>query len=151
MIARAFVAACMIGLGLPASAGLARAQVPPIEKPFVEHRVVFQISDNAEAKQHMVLNNVENVMKAFGPDKVAVEVVAFGPGLDLLNESNPDAEHIRSLSKQGVRFDACQNTIDTWERNNGKPYPLLAVAQRVPAGVAKIIFLVEQGYINIRP
>lgn len=132
-------------------AGTARAQLPPDEKPFAEHHVVFQISDDTEAKEHQVLNNVENIMKVFGPDKISVEVVAFGPGLDLLKLGNQNGDHIGSLVKQGVRFDACQNTIDTWERNNGKPYPLSPLARRVPSGVAQIVYLAEHGYTNIRP
>jgi intracellular sulfur oxidation DsrE/DsrF family protein len=138
-------------LSVTAVYGIAHAQVAPIDRPFVEHHVVLQLSDNADAKQHMILNNVENLLKALGPDKVSVEVVAFGPGLELLNEANPLAEHIRSLTQQGVRFDACQNTIDTWERNNSKPFPLLPAAQRVPSGVTQILYLVEHGYTNIRP
>jgi intracellular sulfur oxidation DsrE/DsrF family protein len=151
MTIRRFASAIFIVLGLMAAQTTAQAQVPPIEKPFAEHHVVFQLSDDSEAKQQQVLNNVENVMKAYGPDKVAIEVVAFGPGLALLRDDNPKAEHLRSLITQGIRFDACQNTIDTWERNNGKPYPLNPMAQRVPAGVVQIMFLVERGYVNIRP
>ena len=141
----------LIGLAFLGSPITLRAQVPPIEKPFVEHRVVFQLSDATEAKQRQVLNNVENVMKAYGPDKVSIEVVSFGPGLDLLRADNTNAEHIRSLTTQGVRFDACQNTIDTWERDNGQAFPLMSSAQRVPAGVVQIIYLSEHGYTTIRP
>ena len=133
------------------AASMAQAQVPPVEKPFTEHRVVFQLSDDSEGKEHQVLNNVENIMKAFGPDSVTVEVVTFGPGLDLLKQGNANAPHIADLVKQGVRFDACQNTIDTWERANAKPYPLSPMAQRVPSGVAQIVYLSEHGYTNIRP
>jgi len=143
--------ALFVGLALLGSQVAARAQVPPIEKPFAEHRVVFQLSDATEAKQKQVLNNVENVMKAYGADKVAIEVVAFGPGIDLLRDDNANASHIRSLATQGVRFDACQNTIDTWERDNGHAFPLLPSAQRVPAGVVQIVYLSERGFVNIRP
>ncbi len=148
---RGLARAVAICVGLLFQPGLALAQVAPDEKPFVEHRVVFQLSDDSEGKQRQVLNNIENVMKAFGADKVSVEVVAFGPGLELLREGNPNAEHIRSLATQGVRFDACQNTIDTWERNNERAYPLMSLAKRVPSGVAQIVYLSERGYTNIRP
>jgi intracellular sulfur oxidation DsrE/DsrF family protein len=128
-----------------------RAQILPAERPFVEHRLVLQISDDSEAKQHLLLNNAENVMKMFGPDKVAIEVVAFGPGIGLLRADNPNAGHIRSLVMQGVRFDACQNTIDAIERTTGTPFPLNPQAERVPSGLAQIITLVEHGYTLVRP
>ncbi len=139
------VAASMCG------ASVVRAQILPDERPFVEHRLVLQLSDDSEGKQHQVLNNAENVMKVFGPDKVAIEVVTFGPGIVLLRDDNPNAEHIRSLKVQGVVFDVCQNTIDTWEKNNGKPFPISAQARRVPSGVAQIMTLAEHGYTPVRP
>jgi intracellular sulfur oxidation DsrE/DsrF family protein len=148
---RAFAFAALVAMGPPMLPVSARAQVAPIEKAFVEHRVVFQLSDATESKQRQVLNNVENVMKFYGPDKVVVEVVAFGPGIDLLRDDNAVAEHMRSLTVQGVRFDACQNTIDNWERDNGRSFPLISLAQRVPAGVVQIIYLTERGFTNIRP
>ena len=51
-------------------ASVARAQILQDERPFIEHRLVLQLSDDSEGKQHQVLNNAENVMKVFGPDKV---------------------------------------------------------------------------------
>ena len=132
-------------------ASAVQAQILPEERPFIEHRLVLQLSDDSEGKQHQVLNNAENVMKVFGPDKVAIEVVTFGPGITMLQEGNSNAEHIRSLKVQGVVFDVCQNTIDTWEKNNGKPFPISAQARRVPSGVAQIMTLVEHGYTPVRP
>ena len=77
--------------------------------------------------------------------------VRIGPGITMLQEGNSNAEHIRSLKVQGVVFDVCQNTIDTWEKNNGKPFPISAQARRVPSGVAQIMTLVEHGYTPVRP
>ena len=52
-------------------------------------------------------------MKFYDPDKVAIEVVAFGPGIDLLRPDNPNRKLVESLVAQGVRFDICLNTVDT--------------------------------------
>ena len=143
-----------LGLLLPVHAG---AQAPvreigmPDEGAFVEHRLTLQISDAGEAKQSAVLNVAFNVLKSIGPDKVAIDVVAFGPGIDLLRDGNPNAARIRSLVAQGVRFDACMNTVETIERDTGKPYPLTAEAQKVEAGVVRIMTLAEHGYTTVRP
>ena len=143
-----------LGLLLPVHAG---AQAPvreigmPDEGAFVEHRLTLQISDAGEAKQSAVLNVAFNVLKSIGPDKVAIDVVAFGPGIDLLRDGNPNASRIRSLAAQGVRFDACMNTVETIERDTGKPYPLTAEAQKVEAGIVRIITLAEHGYTTVRP
>lgn len=123
----------------------------PEESAFVEHRLTLQISDATEAKQTAVLNVAFNVLKVFGPDKVAIEVVAFGAGIDLLHDGNANGARIRSLVAQGVRFDACMNTVETIERDTGKPYPLHLDARRVVAGVVQIMTLAEHGYTTVRP
>ncbi len=141
-------------LTLPATV---QAQAPqrnigmPDEPAFVEHRLTLQLSDAGEAKQAIVLSVAANVLKAYGPDKVAIDVVAFGPGIDLLHEGNPNAGKVRSLVAQGVRFDACMNTVETIERETGKPYGIVPEARRVGAGVVQIIILAEHGYTTIRP
>ncbi len=133
----------------------ARAQAPSVgmanESAFVEHRLTLQLSDAGDAKQTQVLNVAFNILKVYGPDTVAIEVVAFGPGIDLLRVDNSNAERIRSLITQGVRFDACMNTIATIERKTGKPFPLNSQAIRVPSGAAHIMTLSEHGYVTIRP
>ncbi len=121
------------------------------EAAFVEHRLALQLSDADEAKQAIVLSNAFNLLKVYGPDKLALEVVAFGPGIALLRDGNPNAARIRSLVTQGVRFDACMNTVETIERETGKPYPLSPEARKVEAGVAQLLTLSEHGYTLVRP
>lgn len=137
-------------LAQPAPAQPKPAGVPG-ENAFIEHRLALQISDAAPEKQTLLLNNAFNVLTAYGPDKVAIEVVAYGPGLGLLAEGNPNAARIRSLASQGVVFDACENTLEAIEKRTGKPYPLLPEARKVPAGVVQLITLHERGYTIIRP
>src|SRR5690349_5808323 len=94
------------------------------ERPFVEHRLVLQLSDAAPEKQSLVLSIAFNVLKAYGPDRVAVEVVAFGPGIALLRQDSPNRHLVESLMAQDVVFDVCMNSVETAERNAGEPYPV---------------------------
>ena len=81
-------------------------------KPFAEKKVVLQISDSDPFKQTLVLNVASNLVKGYGPDKVDVEIVAFGPGLRLMFDENHNKGRINSLvDNGGVRFTACGNTI----------------------------------------
>jgi hypothetical protein len=50
---------------------------------------VLQLSDNDARKQGLVISVANNLMKFYDPDKVAVEIVAFGPGIELLKPDNP--------------------------------------------------------------
>src|SRR5580693_10277789 len=120
-IVRAFGNAAMAALMLAMLPSAARAQPAPLpDKPFAEHRVVLQLSDNDPKKQGLVISVAYNLLKAYDPDKVAIEVVTFGPGVDLLRTDNVNRKRVESLVAQGVRFDVCLNTVDTVERETGK-------------------------------
>ena len=147
-IIRTIAAALLIAAAAPA----ARAQQAPLQdKPFAEHKIVLQLSDNDPRKQGLVLSVASNLMKFYDPDKVAIEIVTFGPGIDLLRPENPNRKMVESLAVQGARFDICLNTVDTLEREAGKRPEFIAAATPVQVGVAQILFLTENGYTLVRP
>jgi uncharacterized protein len=129
----------------------AAAQDPPLlNKPFAEHHLVMQLSDNAPDKQLLVLSVAYNLLKAYDPDKIAIEVVAFGPGIDLLRAQSANRARVDSLVSQGVQFDICMNTVDTLERE-GKHVDINPKAVKVQVGVGRILQLTEKGYTLVRP
>ena len=129
-----------------------RAQPAPLpDKPFAEHRIVLQLSDNDPKKEGLVLSVANNLIKAYDPDKIAVEVVAFGLGIDLLRVENANRTRVESLIAQGVKFDVCQNTLDTIERETGKRPAIIPKAIPVQVGVGQILSLTENGYTLVRP
>jgi intracellular sulfur oxidation DsrE/DsrF family protein len=131
---------------------VARAEQAPLpEKPFAEHRIVLQLSDNDPKKQSLVISVAYNLLKFYDPDKVAIEVVAFGPGIELLRPENANRKLVESLVAQGVRFDVCLNTVDTIERETGKRPEFISVATPVQVGVGQILALTENGYTLVRP
>ena len=129
-----------------------RAQPAPLpDKPFAEHRIVLQLSDNDPKKEGLVLSVANNLIKAYDPDKIAVEVVAFGLGIDLLRVENANRARVESLIAQGVKFDVCLNTLDTIERETGKRPAVIPKAIPVQVGVGQILSLTENGYTLVRP
>ncbi|MCK1738581.1 hypothetical protein IVA79_32600 [Bradyrhizobium sp. 138] len=132
---------------LPASA----QQVPLQDKPFAEHKIVLQLSDGDARKQALVLSVANNLLKAYDPDKIAIEVVVFGPGIDLLLSGSERRKQVESLIAQGVRFDICLNTVDTIERETGKRPEFIQAATPVQVGVGQILLLSENGYTVVRP
>ena len=121
------------------------------DKPFAEQKVVLQISDADPTKQTLVLNVASNLIKAYGPDKVDIEIVAFGPGLRLMFDDNHNKGRISGLSDNGVRFAACANTLKKVSKNLGRTPALNSHSTQVPAGVVRIVDLVDQGYILVKP
>ena len=128
----------------------AAAQSPLPDKPFADQHLVLQLSDRAPDKQALVISVAYNLLKAFGPDKIAIEVVAFGPGIDLLRAESRNRARVDSLIAQGVRFDICMNTVDTLERE-GKHVDINPKAVKVQVGVEQILQLTEKGYTLVRP
>ena len=121
------------------------------DKPFAEHKVVLQISDNDPSKQTLVLNVASNLLKAYGTDKVDVEIVAFGPGVRLMFDDNVNKGRIGGLSDSGVRFAACGNTLKKMTKALGNEPTLNPKAVKVGAGVVRILDLTGQGYTLVKP
>jgi intracellular sulfur oxidation DsrE/DsrF family protein len=121
------------------------------EKAFAEHKFVLQISDMDPFKQTLVLNVANNILKAYGTDQVDVEIVAFGPGLRLLFEDNANAGRIDGLAQSGVRFFACQNTINNMSNTLGRPVKVNSHASSGKGGIVRIKELVDQGYMLAKP
>ena len=126
-------------------------QAPLQDKPFAEHKVVLQLSDKDPKKEALVISVANNLLKFYDPDKVAIEVVAFGPGIDLLRSDNENRKLVESLIAQGARFDVCLNTVETIERETGKRPDIIPGATPVQVGVAQILLLPENGYTLVRP
>jgi intracellular sulfur oxidation DsrE/DsrF family protein len=121
-----------------------------------EHKLALQISDNDPGKMNAVLNVAANVSKYYSEkgDEVEIQIVAFNAGLAMLRaDKSPVLTRLKSF-KQGmpnVTFMACQNTLDSMARNEGKEPPLVENATRVTAGVVTLIELGEKGWTIVRP
>lgn len=140
--------ACSISVALMFASLTTQAQE---EKVFAEKKVVLQISDSDPFKQTLVLNVANNLIKHYGPDKVEVEIVAFGPGLRLLFDENDNKDRIQGLSTNGVRFAACNNTLTNITKQLGEKPKLNANAKVVDAGVVRVIDLTAEGYTLVKP
>ncbi|MCK5396392.1 MAG: hypothetical protein KAJ32_10385 [Gammaproteobacteria bacterium] len=128
-----------------------QVQAAEDDKPFAEERIVLQISDPNPFKQTLVLNVATNLIKHYGPDKVDVEIVAFGPGLRLMFKDNVNTGRIQGLTTSGVKFSACKNTIAGMTKKLGHAPELNSNAVPVSAGVVRIIELENQGFKLIKP
>ena len=116
-----------------------------------EYKYVLHIDDMDPSKQELILNNAQNLLDAYPPGHVEVEIVAYGPGLRLMFAENVNAQRLDSLSQSGVKFSACGNTLKGMAKQMGEEPKLNPVATVVPGGIVRIGELVKQGYIYIKP
>ena len=122
----------------------------------VEHFLAVHVNQNDPAVMNLALNNVENVTQYYESigDTVVIEVVAYGPGLNMyVAGKSPVADRIStmSLALERVSFSACGNTHVKMKKKAGKDVPLMSEAKMVQSGVVRLTELQEQGYSYVKP
>jgi hypothetical protein len=115
------------------------------------HKMVIQVSSDDVRTQNLAINNAVNLQNALGMDNVAIEIVAYGPGLGMLTPSSPVSKRVPSLALHDITFSACANTMAKMEEKSGEKVVLVEGVRVVPAGVLRILELQEQGYAYLRP
>lgn len=141
--------AAALAVGLTASAGTAWAEGQT-------HHIAFHVDQNDPQVMNMTLNNVANVTKYYETqgDDVVVEVVAYGPGLNMYVEGkSPVADRISamSLEMEHLSFAACGNTLRKMSEKAGKDVALMSETTVVPSGVVRLVQLQQEGYAYVRP
>jgi intracellular sulfur oxidation DsrE/DsrF family protein len=156
------VAAIMLGVGLATSIGLAEKSVKSTRASLstpasdAAHKLTIQVNQNDKAVMDLALNNAKNVIEYYASksQSVAVEIVAYGPGLHMLRlDTSPvkDRVAVMSLENSNLTFAACGNTQANQSKAEGKPVALVGEAKVTPSGVVRLMELQEQGYAYIRP
>lgn len=117
-----------------------------------EVRVVYHLSEGV-AQASRALNNIRNHLEA-DPD-VRIVVVSHGQGLDFLLDGaaapngQPFAGTIADLANKGVRFAACNNTMQNRKLTRDR---LVMEAVVVPSGVAEVARLqAKEQFVYLRP
>jgi intracellular sulfur oxidation DsrE/DsrF family protein len=122
----------------------------------VTHKIAIQVNQNDKAVMDLALNNAKNVIDYYKSkgEKVAVEIVTYGPGLHMLRaDTSPvkDRIAVMSLENANVTFAACGNTQANQSKAENKPVVLIGEAKVTPSGVVRLMELQKQGYAYLRP
>jgi len=113
-----------------------------------KHRVVFHVNVDQDERWQEVLNNVENVQRAFGPEGVEIEVVTHGAGVGLVQSRNASLrERVERISKTGPVFAACSNTL---KKNELTSADLDTGVKVVDSGLAEVIRRQEEGWTYVK-
>ncbi|TDK42188.1 DsrE family protein [Antarcticimicrobium luteum] len=141
--------AAALAVGVTTAAGAAWAEGQT-------HHIAFHVDQNDPQVMNMTLNNVANVTQFYKEqgDDVVIEVVAYGPGLNMyVVGKSPVADRISAMSLEidNLSFSACGNTHRKMSEKVGHEVPLLEEAGMVPSGVVRLVELQEQGFAYVRP
>ena len=113
-----------------------------------KHRVVVDLFTGGPEAMKSTLGNVANLKKALAGQPLEVEIVAYGPGIDLVLAKNKlFADRLKKLNADGVEFATCANTMRTHHISKGQLFPFVKV---VPAGVAEVVLKQEEGWSYLR-
>ena len=130
---------------IAAAAGLAPVAARSAED---RTRAVFQVSDEYPAKWNLTLSNVANAQAALGAAASELEIVAYGPGVRMLQDDSVVANRVAEALAAGVVIVACRNTMKAMKLTEADMLPRIGY---VDAGVVELIRKQQQGWAYIRP
>ena len=111
-------------------------------------RVVMQVSDNDPAQWNLALNNAKNVQTDLGAANVDIEIVAYGPGINMLKADSIVGNRVDEALAAGVKVVACENTMRNQKLAR---QDMLPKVDYVMAGVVELMQKQQQGWAYIRP
>lgn len=141
----------------PEEAALSSYQVP-VQTAHADrtvNRVLVHVTNNDPKRLLQALQDIEGLMHYYRDNgqRARVEVVANGPGLDLLrSDTSQFSEQIAHLQKQygNLKFAACQNTIDHVREEQGIKVPLLPGVIVIDSGMAEIMRRQTEGWTYLQ-
>jgi hypothetical protein len=142
---RRITALALLAASLLAPLAGAQAQNLDLGRP---NKVVFQVSDADPAKWNLALNNARNVQADLGNDTVAIEIVAYGPGIGMLKMDSVVGARIADALKGGMSVVACENTMKAQKISREEMQPAIGY---VPAGVVQLMKRQKEGFAYVRP
>ena len=113
-----------------------------------KNRVVMQVSDADPAKWNLALNNARNLQADLGAANVAIEIVAYGPGIGMLKADSVVGNRIGEALGHGVKVAACENTMRGQKLQKSD---MLDGIGYVAAGVVEIMQKQQEGWAYLRP
>jgi intracellular sulfur oxidation DsrE/DsrF family protein len=121
-----------------------------------QHRVAVHLNSKDSIAVTLALNNVANLFDFYREqgEQIEIRIVTHGPGLHILREdTSPVKDRLISMRRNhaGLTFAACANTKRSMEKEEGKPVPIMPMAQIVPSGVVELVVLQEKGWSYLRP
>lgn len=109
--------------------------------------VVFHVTNGNPVYWNQALNNAANYQKAMGSDKVFVEVVVNGPGINMLKFDSQVEPRVTGALTNGVKIVACEETMRAQKLTKADMIPGIGY---VPGGIVEVVARQRDGwsYVN---
>jgi intracellular sulfur oxidation DsrE/DsrF family protein len=113
-----------------------------------KYRLVFHVSENNPQQWNLTLNNAFAFQKNVGKDNVQIEIVAIGPGLNMLKGESKVTDRINQALDKSIDVVACGETMQATHVTQAD---LIGGVRVVPGGLIEIVQRQQQGWSYIRP
>lgn len=141
----ALVVAAAFGVAQPPKA---LADTSDAAKPSQKYHLVFQISENDPAQWNLALNFAFAFQKNQGKDNSEIEIVALGPGLNMLKSGSKVTDRISQAMDRSIDVVACGETMHAMKVTKAD---LIGGVRVVPGGLLEIVNRQRAGWSYIRP
>jgi intracellular sulfur oxidation DsrE/DsrF family protein len=138
----------MTGALLGGALLLGALATPAVSAADDKAKLVIQVSEDNPAVWNLALNNAKNIQKDLGKDKVDLEIIAYGPGINMLKAESEVANRIDEAISTGVQVMACENTMRNQKLSKDD---MNVKVGYVPSGVVEIMQRQQHGYAYLRP
>ncbi len=148
LIIRSRIFAAALVLASPLASVCAENAEAPSQQAATREKVIIQVSDSVPGKWNLALNNARNVQEALGKDKVDIEIVAYGPGIEMLKLESEVGNRIGKALTDGVKIVACENSMKSMKISQADMLPSIGY---VRSGVVELMKRQKEGWAYIRP
>ena len=105
--------------------------------------VVFHVTSGDPTAWNQALNNAANFQAAMGADKVLIEVVVNGPGINMVKADSKVEPRVTGALANGVKFAACEQTMKAMKLTKADMAPGIGY---VPGGIVEVVERQRDGW-----
>lgn len=135
------VKACLLAACLAAAPALA-------ETP--RYKLLLQISEDSTDKLALALNHAKHVQDTLGRENVAIQLVAWGPGVKTLRYYTPLDDELKEMHHRGVRIVACEKSLYAAKLKRTDLIRTFNLST-VPSGLAELTVRQSEGWAYAAP
>jgi len=113
-----------------------------------KYKIVIQVTENNPQTWNLALNNAFAFQRNIGKDATEIEIVAIGPGLNMLKSESKVTDRIGQALDKSIDVVACGETMHATKVSKND---LIGGVRVVPGGLIEIANKQRAGWIYYRP
>ena len=126
------------------------AWLVPAHAETPRYKLMLQVSEDSTDKMKLALTHAKHVQDTLGRDNVAIQIVAWGPGVKTLRYYTPLDDEMKEMHHRGVRFVACEKSLYAAKLKRTDLIRTFNLAT-VPSGLAEIVVRQSEGWVYAAP